>query len=136
MVVGCDGDTAAQMGDDEPQGVIGLSQLLRGLAGGAFLVQRVEKALPLHSGAAGDTRQVRQLVHADRVDEKRRQPCRAGQPVGQDDAEICRVLPVGRMVNIRQDPVGDPVGPGGDMAQQPAPGADGVKLLQAEAALL
>ena len=76
------GIAAAQMGDDEPQILIGLSQLLRGLAGGAFLIQCVKKALPLHPGAAGDTRQVRQLVHADGVDEKRRQPCRACQPIG------------------------------------------------------
>ena len=82
MVMGCDGDAAAQMGDDEPQILIGLSQLLRGLAGGAFLIQCVKKALPLHPGAAGDTRQARQLVHADGVDEKRRQPCRACQPIG------------------------------------------------------
>ena len=135
MLVRADGDTAAEVADDEVHVLILLAELGGRLAADGLVVERVELAQAAELGKAGVVRDLRHLIDAHGVDEEGGDADHVADLSGEVGTEVGGVLTVGSGLHIVHDLVIDGIGAGGDGAVQAAAAADRVEIAQLEARL-
>ena len=78
----------------------------------------------------------RHLIHTNRVHKEGGNPSHVSQLPGQENPQIGGVLPIGRIQHIGNGLVRHRIGPGGNVPQQAAPAAHGVKVCHLVAGFL
>jgi len=80
------------MGDHEVQISQPAAQLLGGLKGGGAHVQGVDEGAPFQAGQTRQPRFVVEFVHRHGIDDERRNPQRRGDRLGQQRAQVRRMI--------------------------------------------
>lgn len=105
-----DGDTAAEVADDEVHVLILLAELGGRLAADGLVVERVELAQTAELGKAGVVRDLRHLIDAHGVDEEGGDADHVADLSGEVGTEVGGVLTVGSGLHIVHDLVVDGIG--------------------------
>ena len=134
--MGCGGNAAAQMGNNEVALIIGLSLHGSSLAGHAAMIQSMNKADALHLGKAGDAGHIGQLVHRNRVNKISRNVGALCQFPGQQAAQIGGMLLAGMVQHLIHHIFVNAVSTGNDRLGKAAASRNGLQLGQREARLV
>ena len=128
VLVGRDGNAAAEMADDEVEVFISLPYLLREAVGDGPLVQGVPDADARHDGRTADTGQRRQLVHHARVgDEAAAVGYLACYLIGDETPQVAGVL-VDGVLHVVEHAAVDFIHAAGHGLGEPAAADDGVEI--------